>query len=419
MKRLLLLGALLVVGVAPAGAVSDTYSTGNINAAIGSSLDFGITVPKSGPLSYLNVSFRISTPDTSQLAVSIVSPKGTEVPLVTNRGAGANFGDGKGCTGILTVLDSDMDTNPVSAGKAPFTDNPYRPEGDLSKLYGESAKGKWILRVKNAGPAAHLECLTLYMSRAVPEVYTGTKAGITAKVSFVERNYQFDKLRVQVTRKGRKAVDAPLVGLAGCRGCTGNRVTGVAVRDLDGGEPEVIVDMFTGGAHCCQVNLILRWDAAAKRYRSQLADFGNYGRRVVDLDKDGLPEFSAYDERFIYEYTAYVFSSAPPQVTQYRQGKWVDVTRDFPVLIKANAAYALKQFAKLKKAPTEFDARAFVATYVADQYLLGQGEVGERALQAALAKGILYKGKMYLGTPAGAAFVAFLHKDLRKWGYIR
>ena len=94
------------------------------------------------------------------------------------------------------------------------------------------------------------------------------------------------------------------------------------MRDLDGGEPEVLVDMFTRGAHCCSVTLILRWDAAANRYRSRLGDFGNYGRRLVDLDHDGLPEFSAFDERFIYAYTAYVFSAAPPQILDYRQGKW-------------------------------------------------------------------------------------------------
>ena len=83
------------------------------------------------------------------------------------------------------------------------------------------------------------------------------------------------------------------------------------MRDLDGGEPEVLVDLYTGGAHCCSFTLILRWDAAAQRYRSTLGYWGNYGTRLVDLDHDGLPEFSAFDERFVYEYTAYVFSSAP------------------------------------------------------------------------------------------------------------
>ena len=72
----------------------------------------------------------------------------------------------------------------------------------------------------------------------------------------------------------------------------------------------------------------------------------------------------------------------------------------------------------LKKAATGFDPRAFVAVYVADQYLLGRPDLAKKALDDALAKGILYRGKTYLGTPAGAAFVAQLNRDLRKWGYI-
>ena len=104
--------------------------------------------------------------------------------------------------------------------------------------------------------------------------------------------------------------------------------------------------MFTGGAHCCQVKLILRWDAAANRYRSRLGYWGNYGTRLADLDHDGLPEFSAFDERFVYEYTAYVFSSAPTADLDYRQGKLGRRHAEFPAEIQTNAAYALKQFVK-------------------------------------------------------------------------
>ena len=182
--------------------------------------------------------------------------------------------------------------------------------------------------------------------------------------------------------------------------------------------PRCLVDLYTQGAHCCSITLILRWDAAAHRYRSRLVYWGNYGMKLADLDHDGLPELSAFDERFLYTYTAYVFSAAPPQIFDYRQGKLVDVTRKFPAEIRKNAAYALRQFVHLKKAATGFDSRAFVAVYVADQYLLGRPDLAKKALDDALAKGILYRGKAYLGTPAGAAFVAQLNRDLRKWGYI-
>ena len=183
MKKLLLLCALLLVGAAPAGAVSDTFSTGNINAAIGSSLDFGLTVPKSGPVSYVNVAFRISTPDTSQLAVSLVSPKGTEVPLVTNRGAGADFGEGKGCTGMITVFDQDQKRTRSRPARRRSPTTRTRPEGNLCVAERPGREGQVAAPVKNAGAPAHLECLTLYLSRAVPQTYTGAKAGVTAKVS--------------------------------------------------------------------------------------------------------------------------------------------------------------------------------------------------------------------------------------------
>jgi hypothetical protein len=31
--------------------------------------------------------------------------------------------------------------------------------------------------------------------------------------------------------------------------------------DADG-EPEVVTDLYTGGAHCCDISRILRWDGA-------------------------------------------------------------------------------------------------------------------------------------------------------------
>lgn len=350
MKRVLVLAAaVLAIGSAPAHAATNTYSTGNISVPIVASVDKVLTVPQRGPVSFIRVSFRISTPDTSALSISLVSPKGTEVPLVTNRGGGVDFGRDRGCTGIPTVLDADMDTNPVASGKAPFTENPYSAEGDLASLYGEEAHGKWTLRVANTGSPSRLQCLTLDISRDVPEALRAARGSVSAALTFTERDYLYEKLRLKVTRSGRTALDVP-IQQAGCRDCQDFRPVAVKVRDLDGGEPEVLVDLFTQGAHCCSITLMLGWDARAHRYRSTLEYWGNYGRRLVDLDRDGLPEFAAFDERFVYTFTAYVYSYAPPRIVQYRHGRLVDVTRRFPREIERNAADAGKSFLKLKRA---------------------------------------------------------------------
>ena len=180
----------------------------------------------------------------------------------------------------------------------------------------------------------------------------------------------------------------------------------------------MLVDLFSGGAHCCSLTLILRYDPAARRYRSTLADWGNYGSRLVDLDRDRRPEFSAYDERFVYTFTAYVFSAAPIQIWRYRQGALVDDTRNFPGLIGRDAAAIWKTYLKGRN-EKDIDVRAYIAAYVADQYLLGRADEAKRVLALALGRGDLGRGQTLLGTPAGTAFVAELTKDLRRWGYIR
>jgi hypothetical protein len=132
-KRLALVALMvLALGAVPAQSATKEYSTGNINVRVGAHLDKSLVVPDRGPVSFVRVAFRITAPDDSALAISLVSPKGTAVPLVTHRGAGADFGsDEKGCGGIATVFESDATTTDraVTAGKPPFTDNPYRAEG--------------------------------------------------------------------------------------------------------------------------------------------------------------------------------------------------------------------------------------------------------------------------------------------------
>jgi hypothetical protein len=297
-KRLALLAfAVLALGSAPADAATKEYSTGNINVRIAGVRDTSLGVPDAGPVSFVRVSFRISLAVTSAFAITVVSPEGTEVPIVVNRGAGADFGGGeKSCGGILTDVDSDTRTNPISAGSAPFTDDPYRSESNLRSLYGETARGRWRLHIENSGAPATLHCLTLDISRAVPQTLSARGGAVRASVTFTERNFFFERIRMKVVRRGRTLLDSPVQRLH-CPECNTFRPAAVRVRDLDGGEPEVLLDMYSGGAHCCSVLLVLRYDAAVRTYRSKLLSFGNYGYRLVDLDRDGLPELSAYDER--------------------------------------------------------------------------------------------------------------------------
>jgi ELWxxDGT repeat protein len=88
------------------------------------------------PISHVTVTLNITHPVDSDLLLTLVSPSGTQVQLVNQRG-----GSGQNFTG--TILDDNAAT-PISAGTAPFTGT-FQPEQPLAALAGQNANGVWTL----------------------------------------------------------------------------------------------------------------------------------------------------------------------------------------------------------------------------------------------------------------------------------
>jgi subtilisin-like proprotein convertase family protein len=420
-RRLLAIAGLALASAAPAHAATDFHSTGTIRAPIpdGGVLERGLRVTQRGPVSFLRVSFRIEHPRTSDLVVSLVSPRGTEVPLAVRRGSGADFGeDEKGCDGVQAVFDSDERRNRLARADSPFISGPYAGEAPLARLYGEDARGRWAIRIRDqaTGEAGRLDCFQLDLSRDVPQRLAAKRGDVSADVTFHERNFLYERDRLRVVRRGKPVVSSPLAKLR-CPGCGSFRPVALRIRDLDGGEPEVLLELFSGGAHCCSLTLILGYDARHARYRSTLGYWGNYGSQIVDLDGDRRPEIAAFDERFVYEFAAYVFSEAPVQIWQYERGQLVDVTRRYPKATEDQAAELWASYLKARDEP-DADVRGILAAWQADMALLGREEEGWRRLDEAYRRGDLGRTKQVLGWPAGRNYLATLRTFLRRTGYL-
>ncbi|WP_026734004.1 hypothetical protein [Fischerella sp. PCC 9605] len=244
------------------------------------------------------------------------------------------------------------------------------------------------------------------------EVIAGQSGNVRAEISYEQpQEYQYKNVQIKIVREGKTVLDQKLPQDSEYDRPIGalldeNDRDKLPVLDVDGDkEPEVIADFFTGGAHCCTYSLIYRYDAKAKQYKKIRHEWGNGGYRLIDLDKDGLPEFESRDDRFAYAFTAYAASGYPLQIWQYRQGKMIDVTRRYPKLIYNHAFELWQTFLSARKEGD--NGKGFLAAYLADKYMLGQGQDGWQKVKQA------YKGR------DRTRYFADLRKFLRETGYMK
>jgi hypothetical protein len=185
------------------------------------------------------------------------------------------------------------------------------------------------------------------------------------------------------------------------------------VVDLDGdGEPEVVVDAFTGGAHCCSLTEIFRFTGSA--YARLEAEWGSLGYTLKDLDGDGRPELSGYDWAFEDAFSSHAASFEPPLVLVYdpaAKDGFRDATRRFPALVRKNAKEALHTLRRARR--QRYETLGIVAAYIADLYLLGRGHEVRPYLNRARKRGDLRT----IAGRAPRSYEARLLKFLHKQGY--
>jgi hypothetical protein len=240
--------------------------------------------------------------------------------------------------------------------------------------------------------------------------WTATIA-VQAKVTFVKRGFEFRKLRLQITRSGRTWQSGPL-------GTTYFIRPKVRVRDLDAdGEPEVWVDTYTGGAHCCFGSRLFRYVPARHAYAGTFHLWGNVGYRAKNIDGRGGVELMTSDDRFAYVFTSFAASAFPIQFWHFDHGRVIDVTRDFPGQIELDANALWRSYLRFR--PGRDDPRGVLAAWMADQYLLGREEGGWATLESIVKRRELGPRPDLVGWPQGRAYLRALRAFLEKTGYAR
>jgi hypothetical protein len=253
-----------------------------------------------------------------------------------------------------------------------------------------------------------------------------TSGQVTATLSYDKRkDGTYRDFRAKVVRAGQTLVDEALpeacpAAPEACSALPANAGAGeksIIARDLDrDGEPEVITDLYTGGAHCCTVSTLYGFDAATAGYRRVVRNWLDAGYFLRDFGRDGVVELESRDARFAYRFASYVESFLPLQVFRYRSGRLVDVTPGFRKQLRKDAKRALRLFRRYRDSKN-VNPRGFLAGWVADKYRLGQRRAANRALRRLLRRGELGKTAPFQVGPAGRRYVKQLRRFLRKLGY--
>ena len=265
------------------------------------------------------------------------------------------------------------------------------------------ALGLVFVTIATAAPKAHVE-------RA--------KAGAVEAVfsySYDAAAFRFSRQRLTITRDGVKSFSAKLrkPPAAGFNAQPSGYFAGhrsVLVTDVDGdGEPEVVLDLYWGGAHCCWYSQVYRYVAATGHYAPLVHVWGNFGYVFADLDHDGTQELVTRDDRFSYAFGSFADSRWPVRILRYRAGRVTVETPSYPSEIgrDANALWHAAMNPKRKTSN-----QGIVAAWAAEEAMVGHWAVAFKAIDR-----LSRSGKIH-GELSRVKFEQKLRSFLRRTGYL-
>ncbi|HLM27502.1 MAG TPA: hypothetical protein VK304_11110 [Thermoleophilaceae bacterium] len=182
-------------------------------------------------------------------------------------------------------------------------------------------------------------------------------------------------------------------------------------------EPEILVDLFTGGAHCCLVTFI--YDFNGTSYNRIGRNWGDPGYVLTNIDRRDRPEFRSGDKRFAFLYTSFAETRFPIQIWNYRGGRLKTVTRKFRNTVRRDRDSHLRAYRAIRSA--KGDVRGALAAYQADNYLLSRRTAarGWRILRRVVRQGKVNRPREGASGPYGRAYLRSLQRKLRQFHYAR
>jgi hypothetical protein len=259
--------------------------------------------------------------------------------------------------------------------------------------------------------------LTLSASAWAETSQTASAGGVTATFSYSGSGITVSNPNLRIIRGGQPSYDQPVYspqcGNQCGPGAFGAHQSSVRViRLAAGGQPDVILELFSGGANCCFTDQVFSYSGATHSYVKTEQDFASAGAQLRRLGSARRWRFLSGDDAFKYEFTDGADSADPIQIWSFSGLAFHNVTRSYPKLIAADAARWLKLFTHHIS-----NGVGLIAAWAADEELLGHDKLVQSTLAAETRHGDLRDGDN--GGATGRRFITKLNRLLRQLGYRR
>ncbi len=182
---------------------------------------------------------------------------------------------------------------------------------------------------------------------------------------------------------------------------------------LEPGSPDVVLGLYSGGAHCCYIDEVFA-PSSANTYVKTEINFGDPGSRLVALAGSKYAAILTADDSFAYAFTDFAASGLPIKLLRFSNNGFTNVTREYPNMIRADASSWLSAF--YSQAASHYqDSVGLIAAWTADEYLLGRVAQANLFLRQQAAAGHL--NSLLNPSVKGEVFIAQLQKFLGQRGY--
>jgi hypothetical protein len=251
---------------------------------------------------------------------------------------------------------------------------------------------------------------------------SSTVGDVTATFTFHGTSPLSQNPHLEIVVKGKMIYDAAVSSKWCGKECSANVIAGARkvihiVRLQPSGSPSVVLDLYSGGAHCCFIEQVYSLTPNSSTVHKSEHDFGDPGVRLVTLGTGGSIDFLSANDFFAYEFTDYAASGEPIEILSFSHDAFHNVTRSYPQLIAKDASQWMSAFHA--QASTHYqDSVGVVAAWAADEDMLGHSGTVARFLAAQAKAGHLNSALSPI-TPSGQKYVVALQKFLRKQGYVQ